>query len=209
MISNDCDGFTGGTHLAKEMAEMKVQRGFTLPELLVTLAFFMTISAMGFAVMGTAVPMIRTDGQVNRLLGMLQFAREMAISRQRDVEVRIDVNTNTIDLIRHDEGVEVPVQKLVFEYGVKLLQFSDMGDTPEGYGSTDAVDFNGATTLLFISDGSLVDDASVPVNGTIYLAMEGKRETARAITVTGSTARARFYKWTPDSQTWEGGWIGK
>lgn len=188
---------------------MRTARGFTLPEMMVTLAFFMTVSATGVALLGSAVPMVRVDGQVNRLLGMLQVAREMAIARQRDVEVRFDLDTSTATLVRHDEGVEVPVQTLAFEYGVKLMLFGDMTDTPLGYGRNSAVDFGGVSRLLFISDGSLVDETSVPVNGTIYLGMEGKPATARAITITGATARARFYKWTPENATWEGGWIGK
>jgi len=62
-----------------------------LTELLIAVAFFMIISAMGFALTGVAAPSIRTDGQVNRVIGLLQVARETAITRQRDVEVRIDL----------------------------------------------------------------------------------------------------------------------
>lgn len=191
------------------MTDSDVERGFTLTELLIALGFFIVVSAMSLALVGTAMPGIRANGQSARLLGLLQTAREMAIARQRDVEVRFDTGANSVELVRHDEGVEVPVTLLVFEYKVAFLQFSGLGDTPEGYGSTEPVDFGGADPLIFTSDGSLVDGSGVPVSGTMYLGIEGNRDTARAITLSGSTARARFYRYAATSETWEGGWIGK
>ena len=188
---------------------MNSQRGFTLMELMLTLAVFLIISTMSLALMGSAMPGIRANGQASRLIGLLQTAREMAIARQRDVELRFDVDQSTVQLVRHDNGVEVPVSMLIFEYNVKFTQFTGLGDTPEGYGSGAAIDFGGANPLLFTSDGSLVDGTGVPVSGTFYLGIESKPDSARAITVTGSTARARFYRFGAESGTWEGGWIGK
>jgi hypothetical protein len=46
------------------------------------------------------------------------------------------------------------------------------------------------------------------VNGTIYFWIPGQVMTARAVTLTGSTGRARFYVWTSNA-TWTGGWLAK
>jgi Tfp pilus assembly protein FimT len=188
---------------------IRTDRGFTLPEVLITVAFFIVVSAVSLAGVSAALPTLRVDGQVSRLMGLLQMARETAVARQRDVEIRFDVPNHRVTLIRHEPNEEVPIQMITFESNVIFTQFDGMGDTPEGYGSNDPVDFGGADPLLFISDGTLVDGTGIPTNGTIYLGIEEHRETARAITITGSTARARFYKWIPANETWEGGWTAR
>lgn len=172
---------------------MENQRGFTLAELLIASAFLMTASGIGMALLGSALPSVRTDGEVNRLIGLLQVARETAITRQRDVEVRIDLDTNSVLIVRHDEDVEVPVRQLIFEYNVSFLQFGGMGDTPEGYGDASAVDFGDAVSMVFAPDGSFLAEDDVPLNGTFFLGVRGRTETARAVTLTGATARARLY----------------
>jgi len=169
--------------------------GFTLAELLIALAFFMILSAMGFALTGVAAPSIRTDGQVNRVIGLLQVARETAITRQRDVEVRIDLEANSITVLRHEGEDEVPMSLLVLEGGVQLMQFDGMGDTPQEFGDATAADFGGSAALIFAPDGSFVGDDDLPLDGTLFFGMPDRTETARAVTLTGTTGRPRLYRW--------------
>lgn len=180
---------------------MTNQRGFTLAELLVATAFFMTVSGMGMAVLGSALPSLRVDGEANRLIGILQVARETAITRQRDVEVRIDADANSVLIVRHDEGVEIPIRQVIFESNVVFAQFSGMGDTPDAFGAAQAVDFGDADSMTFAPDGSFLAEDNVPLNGTFFLGIPGHRETARAVTLTGATARARLYAWATDHWT--------
>jgi type II secretory pathway pseudopilin PulG len=190
--------------------QSRVEAGFTMPEMLITLAFFMIVSGMATATVNAVVPSVRTDGQVSRVLGSLQQAREVSISSRRDVEIRVDTGASTLTVVRLDGGgAETELRVLAFEYNVKFYKFNDMGDTPEGFGDGGVVDFGNSTQLIFTSDGSLIDETGVPVNGTIFLAIEGKRETARAVTVTGATARARLYKWSSSGTGWEGGWTAR
>ena len=70
-----------------------------------------------------------------------------------------------------------------------------MTDTPDAFGADAPASLGGATRLFFISDGSLVDEDSLPVNGTIFLGTADRPASARAITITGTTARARRYRW--------------
>lgn len=182
-------------------------RGFTLMELQLALAVFLIVSAMSVAILQAALPSIRVDGQVGRVVGLLQSGRELAISRQRDIEVRFDPPSSAIDLVQIEgDGAEALLQRVVFEYGVTFRQLPGAGDTPDGFGADDLVDFGGAATLRFISDGTFVDGSSVPVNGTVFLGIDGRAETARAITLTGSTARARSYRWNPPGAESAGGW---
>lgn len=184
---------------------MSSQRGFTLAELLIAAAFFMTVSGIGMALLGSALPSVRTDGEVNRLIGILQVARETAITRQRDVEVRIDPDNNSVLVVRHEEDAEVPVRQLIFEYDVAFVQFDGMGDSPDGYGDASAVDFGAALSMTFAPDGSFLAEDDVPLNGTFFLGVAGRRETARALTLTGATARPRLYAWAGDG----GGWTAR
>jgi hypothetical protein len=78
---------------------------------------------------------------------------------------------------------------------VRFLQFPGLGDTPEGYGASAAVDFAGSTTLLFNAEGGLIDETEMPANGSIYVGLPEQVQSARAISVTGTTGRPRLYRW--------------
>jgi prepilin-type N-terminal cleavage/methylation domain-containing protein len=174
------------------------QRGFTATELLIAVALFVTLSGMGMAFLMPAITAARSDSEVRRVVGMLQLAREIAISQQRDVELRVDEENNFISLVRlDDEGNEFLVAQIGFalENGLRFERFTDMG-VPEGIvDGAGAVEFGGALRLLFLSDGSLVGNDDVPVNGALFMAVPGKPDTARAVTITGTTARPRSYRW--------------
>lgn len=174
---------------------MRDPRGFTLPEVLVTVTIFMVISAMAAATLQGAISMVRADGQAQRVIGLLQLARETAIQRQRDVELVFDAAAGRVRVLLHDGGAATAIREVTLEYGVGFRQFAGMPDTPDAFGATAMIDFGGAPRLLFISDGSFVDATDLPLNGTIFLGMAGRRETARAVTITGATARARMYRW--------------
>jgi hypothetical protein len=175
---------------------MRNDRGFTLAEVLVVAAIFMTISAMGTAILMSSITMMRADSEAQRLIGLFQLARETAIMRQRDIELVFDLATNRARLVLHDGGVETPLREVSLEHGVSFHQFGGVPDTPDGFGAGDAIDFNGAARLIFISDGSFVGADDLPVNGTVFLGMPGRNETARAVTLTGATSRARVYRWS-------------
>lgn len=170
------------------------QRGFTLSELAVATAVFMVVAAIGGAVLFPAITAAKADSQVARVIGALQLARDTAIARQRDVELTIDEDAGILRLARIEDGDPTPFLEIALESGVKFLRFADLGDTPDGFGGDGAVEFGDAARLLFISDGSLVGADDLPVNGSMFFAIDNQPESARAISVTGTTARARRYK---------------
>ena len=190
------------------MKNTGAERGFTITELLIAIAFFTVMSASAVTVYSAAVPSIRANGQVNRVLGMLQNARETAIARQRNMRIVPDAANNQIDLFRVEGDDEIFVERVAFEYNVTFNLFDVAPDTPEQYGNDEAVDFGGEEDLFFNSEGSLVDEDGVPINGTLFMGIGEDSTTARAIAITGSTGRARFYTWTLREE-WEGGWFGK
>jgi len=190
------------------MPNVRGSAGFTLTEMTVVLAIFMVMTAGAMALLSSAEPTIRANGQVNRVLSMMQRGREAAITRQRMHVVRVDEDAETIELLRLEDEVEVPVETIALEYGMQVHIFSGSPDTPDGYGNEAAADFGGATAVMFDSEGSFVDASGVPCSGTIYLGNPSDPSTARAVTLTGSTGRARFYVWN-GNQEWEGGWLAK
>ncbi len=170
------------------------ERGFTLNEAVITIAIFLTASAMAVAPLMSAVTIYRADGQAQRVIGLLQLARETAIMRQRDVQLIADPGARRLRLVLHDDGVQTLLREVTLEQGVEFRQFDGMG-APEGLGADGPIDFAGAPTLLFISDGSLVGDDDLPVSGTIFMGIPGQPVSARAVTINGTTARARLYDW--------------
>jgi prepilin-type N-terminal cleavage/methylation domain-containing protein len=168
-------------------------RGFTLAEVMVTLAVFMTASAIAVPPLWSAVTAYRADGQAQRLVGLLQLGRETAITRQRDVQLLLEPAARRARLVLRDGGNETVIREVALEDGVEFRQFPGFGDTPAAFGAAAPIDFNGADPLLFISDGTLVDDTDLPINGTIFLGIAGRPASARALAINGATARAQLY----------------
>jgi len=130
------------------------------------------------------------------LMGQLALAREMAVTQRRNMQVRF-VGTNWVQIIRQ----EVPagtttLASNVFEGNVEYALIPGIGDTPDGFGAGNGVSFGVTTTLTFNTDGTLVDDAGNPINGTVFLSIANITQSQRAVTVMGSTGRVRGYKWT-------------
>jgi hypothetical protein len=69
-------------------------------------------------------------------------------------------------------------------------------DTPDGFGkSTRSRSARPTTSIMFSSDGTLIDQAGNPLNGTVFLAVVNVAKSQRAVTVLGATGRVRGYKW--------------
>lgn len=181
------------------------QAGFSLIEIVVTITILVIASSTAAVLTNSVLPGIRADSQGKRLIAMMQYARGLATSSRRDVELRFNVPASTAQLVLMDAGIERPVQRLDFEYAVKFTQFGGLGDTPDAFGDNDVVDFGGAARIVFEPDGSVIDETGLPVNGTVFLGIEGELSAARAVTLTGTTGRARMYRWSR-TQTATGGW---
>ena len=169
------------------------ERGFTLAEVIVATAVFVVVAAIGAAVLFPAITSAKADSQISRVIGALQLARDTAITRQRDIELTIDEEAGILRLTRIEAGEPVTFLEIALESGMRFLRF-DALDTPDSFGGEGAVEFGDAARLLFISDGSLVGADDLPVNGSMFFGIENTPASARAITVTGTTARARKYR---------------
>ena len=70
-----------------------------------------------------------------------------------------------------------------------------MPDTPDAFGNDTATTFAGATTVAFTSEGEFVDEGGDPVNGSVFIGREAEPLTMRAVTIFGSTALIREWRW--------------
>ena len=166
----------------------------------------MIASAMAALISNAMLPSIRADGQARRLVALIQYAREVAIASRRNVRLQFNVATRTATLTRMDAGLGTPLESLVFEFELRY-QLMGLPDTPELYGADTATDFGDSQNLLFEPDGSFIDETGLPINGTIFLGISNQLQTARAITITGTTARPRLYRWSGADPG--GQWIGQ
>jgi hypothetical protein len=158
------------------------------------------ISGMAVMQISSAQPAMRGDGAMRVVMGNLNTARERSITERRNFVVDF-IEPGSVRLERQEvpEGTTV-ISTIPVEGGVKFHVFDNLPDTPEEFGNDEAVDFGDAESILFSTDGTLVNQAGAPANGTVFLGIPGQSRSARAVTVLGSTGRVRAYRW--DGSRW-------
>ena len=175
------------------------QTGFSLVELSITLALISALS--GFAVLNIAsiLPGMRANESMYQVVAQLRQGRESAIAQRRNIELRF-LGNNQIQLVRQDVPTGTTVLSTVQLAGSNTFQLlSGVPDSPDAFGRSTALDFGSATTYTFQTDGILVDAQGNPINGSIFLGLSGRPETARSVTILGATGRVRSYRWTGSS----------
>jgi hypothetical protein len=132
------------------------------------------VSAVALVQIGAVRQSLNGDSGMRVLLAQMSLARETSIAERRTIQLQF-VAPNTLQIIRNDVPAGTTMlSSVVFEGGVEY-----------------------ALTVLFNSDGTLVDERGRPINGTIFLAVRGGRaRSVRAITVLGATGRIRVYRWS-------------
>ena len=144
---------------------------------------------------------IQANASLSRLLAQVRTAREQAIAERRTYLIRF-IAPDQVQLRRLDAPSgfsDLPAVSLGSP--VQFTRFPGLPDTPDGFGNTQAVHLGQTPTLTLLSDGTLVDSTGAPLNGTIFLGIPGRPETARAVTLAGATGRVTPYHWT--GSAWE------
>lgn len=185
------------------LAGPRSQRGVTLIEMLLVLGIMGVVGAMGAAQIAEARRSMQGDGAMRLVMSQFNIAREMAVTQRRNMELRF-VGTNWMQIVRR----EVPAGTTTlfsqaFEGSVTFRIVPTVTtDTPDGFGRASAVAFGSSTTsIMFSSDGTLIDQSGNPLNGTVFLAVVNVAKSQRAVTVLGATGRVRGYKWNGSDWT--------
>jgi prepilin-type N-terminal cleavage/methylation domain-containing protein len=184
------------------MAEFDLKddkRGFSLIELSIVMVLVVTIGGFALLNIGAIVPGMRANAGMYMTLAQLRNGRESAMEQRRNIEVRF-LGDNQIQLVRNEVPAGTTILSTVeLANRCQFLLFNGVPDSPDFFGQMDAVDFGGAATMTFLSDGTLVDAQGNPLNGSIFLGIPDHPETARAVTILGATGRVRSYRWTGTS----------
>jgi type II secretory pathway pseudopilin PulG len=162
-----------------------------------TIVIIGIVSAIALVQIGAVRQSLNGDSGMRVVLAQLNLARELSIAERRTVRLQF-VNPNTLQIIRNDVPAGTTMlSSAVFEGGVEFALTPGVPDTPDAFGSAQSVDFGAALSIVFNSDGTLVDERGRTINGTVFLAVRGGRaRSVRAITVLGSTGRIRAYRWS-------------
>ena len=173
--------------------------GFSLVEIGIVILVISIFAGFALVNIEGIMPGIEANAALSLTVAQMRRGRELAIAGRRNIEVRF-LDDNQIQLVRFDvPNGRTVLSTVTLENGVEFLLFSGVPDTPDSFGRGDAVDFGGSNTLIFLSDGTLVDDAGNPVHGSVFLGLPDHPETARAVTMVGATGRVRGYRWTGSS----------
>lgn len=179
----------------------RCEAGFTLLEMQVVAAFAVLLGGMAVASVAGALIAARGDAAMAQVVAAMRIGREAAIAQGRTVEVRFEEPRRLL-IVRIDSAdAETVIADVGLENGAEFYLHESTPDTPDEFGNAGAIDFGDAEVLRFLPDGSLTDQAGVPLNGTVFVAIPRDRASARAVTITGASARAQAWRW--NGAVWE------
>lgn len=172
------------------------ERGVSLTEIMVMVAIIGILTSMTVVQIGAVRPGMQADGAMRLVMAQLNSARETAISQRRLVEVSFPNGFWVRTIRRNLPNGTTTLSELPFEGTVQYGIQDNTTDTPDGFGNSKAINFGAATTVMFNTEGMLVDNGGFPVNGTLFMLIPNQPTSFRAVTILGSTGRVRAFRWS-------------
>ena len=202
------------------------QQGYSLIELVVVIAVMFILSTFAIISTRSATSNSRANNAVDTIVTQLRQARELAITKRRNVTVTFS-GTNQIQMAVQTLPGEAAAAVSAAEQmndgdanGLAWIKPTGIPDTPMGFGNGSAINMSAANggvvgnAIMFTTSGSLVGAGGSanyyaignnnPVNLTVFIGdplNAADTTELRAITVMGSTGRVRTYIW--DGAMWE------
>jgi len=196
----------------------RAEHGFSLVELVTVVGITFVLASM--AVMSTRSTTYgsRANDAMFQVITQLRTAREIAVTKRRNVLVTITA-PNQIQIAVQTLPGEAPATvyaPVLLNDGVPggntFYVYPGVPDTPMNFGNSNALNFTPASggtaglAIMFSTSGSLVGTTGSsgyntvgnnnPVNASIFTAIPGQPNTVRAVTVMGTTGRVRSYSWS-------------
>jgi prepilin-type N-terminal cleavage/methylation domain-containing protein len=180
------------------------QQGYTAVELMLVVGIMGVVMSIAMFQIGAARPAFKGDAAMRTIMAQLNTARELSISQRRQMQVNF-IAPSTVQIVRQEvpAGTTTTLSTVPIEGGLSFGLIAGVGDTPDLFGisgGTTGIAFGTATQILFSSDGTVIDQAGNPLNGTVFMAIPASARSFRAITVFGGTGRIRGFKW--DGRQW-------
>ena len=175
------------------------EAGFSMVEISVVILLISVVAGFALLNIEGIVPGMDANAALSQTVAQLRRGRDLAIAQRRNIEVKF-LDNNQIQLVRFDvPNGRTVLDTLTLENDMEFMLFGGIPDTPDSFGKGSPVDFGGSNTLIFLSDGTLVDATGNPLHGSVFIGLPDHPETARAVTVVGATGRVRGYRWTGSS----------
>ena len=159
------------------------------------------LSSIAIGITPEIIRSAKGQSGASQVSAVLRRAREMSISRRRNIRVTFQAPGQVVL-----EQINVPgpgttvLETVRLEGRVQYNRFGAVIDTPDGFGNATAVQIAGALPVMFTSEGMFTDANGDPTNATIQTGIPGQLATASAITILGATATIRQYRW--DGSRW-------
>ena len=175
------------------------QQGYTAVELMLVVGIMGVVMSIAMFQIGAARPAFKGDAAMRTMMAQLNTAREQSISQRRQMQVNF-IAPSTVQIVRQEvpAGTTTTLSTVPIEGGLSFGLIAGVGDTPDLFGisgGTTGIAFGAATQILFSSDGTVIDQAGNPLNGTVFMAIPATARSFRAVTVFGGTGRIRGFKW--------------
>jgi len=194
--------------------KLKTQRGFSLLEMLITVAIGLTVASIGFVTMMPMFNRNHVDLGYETTLMVLRNTRHLAITQSHQYYVNFNpagFPAGTIQVTYQPPaiggGALPPVQQVATYTLPRDVSFSVMtgfpASAPDGFGGgITAIDFGqglGAGSLNYVSfmpDGSVRDTLGNYNSGVIYIARTADPTpyNSRSVSVWGATGRVRGWR---------------
>jgi prepilin-type N-terminal cleavage/methylation domain-containing protein len=187
---------------ARCYARARSAQGFSLIELIVVVAMVGVLASIAIGVTPGIINTSKGQSGAAQVSSALRRAREMAISRRRNVQITFtNPNQVVLDQINVPGPGTTAIETIHLEGRIQYNAFGLM-DTPDRFGNVTAVQVSGAAagSPMFTSEGMFTDSNGDPANATITVGIPGQTSTANAVTILGATATIRQYRW--DGSRW-------
>ena len=170
-------------------------RGYSLIEILIVMALGVSLAGIAIPLSNDYISTTKSDSAVIALTGALEAAKSRAVSERRNIRISFNGTSEVmVERIEVPSGTATLISKTPLEGGQVFYKFAIV-DTPDHFGSGPAISFTGTAPYMFSSDGTLVDSNGDISNGTVFIGLPGKVDSARAVTIFGVTGLLRTWKW--------------
>ncbi|MGB8591641.1 MAG: prepilin-type N-terminal cleavage/methylation domain-containing protein [Candidatus Acidiferrales bacterium] len=191
------------------------ERGFSMVELMVAVGIIVIVTSMAITQMQPVLQETRANAGMDQVINIFRTARDYSVANRRYVQVSFPnypgtgANQLQVTVLNHltlNAGADQVLTLNVLNSNVTFQLFPGFPDTPDGFGSATAVNFefvDGGPTagMMFQPDGTFVDTTGAPVNGTVFLGITNFPATGRAVTVLGATGHVKSYFASPKGST--------
>jgi len=193
----------------------KKNRGFSLLEMLITIAICMIMAGVTFITLMPLFKQSHVDAAYDTTLSVVRSYRNLSITQSKRYMLTFTApGTITVQYL----GVGVPVAPPPVTVATYTLpndiQFAVQAGfptaAPDSFGTgTTAIDFDqgvgagGLNYIVFMPDGSSQDTLGNFNSGVLYLTRPGDLDSSRAVSVFGTTGRVRGWRlYSQNGNTW-------